>query len=274
MTRQELISNIRSLGSFLCVGLDTDVAKLPSHLRDNPDGIMLFNKAIIDATAPYTVAYKPNAAFYECRGAEGWQQLHDTCRYIKEHYPDKLLIVDAKRGDIGNTARMYAKAIFEDLGADAVTLAPYMGSDSVMPFLEYEGKWVVLLDLTSNPSSADFQLIADSQSTPLYVNVLRKSQKWDGVNDSNMMYVVGATHASMLADVRKDAPTHFLLVPGVGAQGGSLEEVCHYGLINDCGLLVNSSRGIIYASSGKDFAEAAADKALELQSQMSRCLKN
>lgn len=268
MTRNELTAEIKRTGSFLCVGLDTDVEKIPQHLRSKKDAVLEFNRAIIDATAPYCVAYKPNSAFYECRGAEGWEKLRQTCRYIKEKYPNKLLIIDCKRGDIGNTAKMYAKAMFEDLQADAVTIAPYMGSDSVMPFLAYEGKWVILLDLTSNPSASDFQLITDADNTPFFINVLRRSQKWEGVSDSNMMYVVGATRAEMLAEIRKEVPSSFLLVPGVGAQGGSLEDVCRYGLTADCGLLVNSSRGIIYASSGEDFAQAAAAKAEEMRNRM------
>ena len=268
MTRNELTAEIKRTGSFLCVGLDTDVEKIPQHLRSKKDAVLEFNRAIIDATAPYCVAYKPNSAFYECRGAEGWEELRQTCRYIKEKYPNKLLIIDCKRGDIGNTAKMYAKAMFEDLQADAVTIAPYMGSASVMPFLAYEGKWFILLDLTSNPSASDFQLITDADNTPLFINVLRRSQKWEGVSDSNMMYVVGATRAEMLAEIRKEVPSSFLLVPGVGAQGGSLEDVCRYGLTADCGLLVNSSRGIIYASSGEDFAQAAAAKAEEMRNRM------
>lgn len=272
MTRTQLISEIRRLGSFLCVGLDTDTAKLPGCLRGSDDAVVAFNRAVIDATAPYCVAYKPNSAFYECRGAKGWEELRDTCRYIKERYPDKLLIIDCKRGDIGNTARMYAKAMFDDLQADAVTIAPYMGSDSVEPFLAYEGKWVILLGLTSNPSAADFQLTDDRDGQPLYINVLKRSQKWTGVTDSNLMYVVGATRAEMLSDVRRVAPSSFLLVPGVGAQGGSLEDVCRYGLTPDCGLLVNSSRGIIYASSGADYATAAATAARALRDQMAPLL--
>lgn len=268
MTRQELINQIRATGSFLCVGLDTDIAKLPDCLKEHEDAVFEFNKAIVDATAPYCVAYKPNSAFYECRGAKGWEELRRTCEYIKTNHPDKLLIVDCKRGDIGNTARMYAKAMFEDLKADAVTVAPYMGSDSISPFLGYEGKWVILLDLTSNPSASDFQLTKDIDGSPLFINVLRTSSQWNGVSPHNMMYVVGATRAEMLADVRKYAPDSFLLVPGVGAQGGSLEEVCRYGLNKDCGLLVNSSRGIIYASMAEDYAHAAAAKAKAMRDVM------
>lgn len=274
MNRKELIEEIYATDSFLCVGLDTDENKLPHSLRGVENGVEIFNKAIIDATAPYCVAYKPNSAFYECRGAKGWEELKAACRYIKEKYPNKFLLVDAKRGDIGNTARMYAKAVFEDLGADAVTVAPYMGSDSVLPFLSYKDKWVVLLDLTSNPGSADFQLTEDASGLPMYKKVLRKSQQWDGVTDANMMYVVGATHAEMLAEVRKEVPDAFLLVPGVGAQGGSLEDVCKYGMTSECGLLVNSSRGIIYASSEDDYAEVAAKKACEMRDMMAECLRD
>ena len=273
MTRNELTAEIKRTGSFLCVGLDTDVEKIPQHLRSKKDAVLEFNRAIIDATAPYCVAYKPNSAFYECRGAEGWEELRQTCRYIKEKYPNKLLIIDCKRGDIGNTAKMYAKAMFEDLQADAVTIAPYMGSDSVMPFLAYEGKWVILLDLTSNPSASDFQLITDADNTPLFINVLRRSQKWEGVSDSNMMYVVGATQGRAFEDIRKIVPNHFLLVPGVGAQGGSLEEVCKYGMNSTCGLIVNSSRGIIYVDKTEKFAEAARTAAQEVQAQMAEQLK-
>lgn len=268
MTRQELIDNIRTTGSFLCIGLDTDINKLPECIKNREDAVVEFNKAIIDATAEFCVAYKPNSAFYECRGAKGWMELKETCEYIKSNYPDKLLIVDCKRGDIGNTAKMYAAAMFNDLQADAVTIAPYMGQDSVKPFLEYEGKWVILLDLTSNPSASDFQFIENREGFPLYINVLKQSSSWKGVSEQNMMYVVGATKAEMLAGIRYYVPNNFLLVPGVGAQGGSLEEVCKYGLTADCGLLVNSSRGIIYASSGEDFAEVAAQKASSIRNQM------
>lgn len=266
MTRQQLIENIKARRSFLCVGLDTDLKKIPQHLLNEENPYFAFNKAIIDATAPYCVAYKPNTAFYECQGLKGWEALEMTVDYLKKNYPDHLIIADAKRGDIGNTSKMYAATFFEEMDVHAVTVAPYMGVDSVTPFLEYEGKWVVLLGLTSNKGSHDFQFIKDENGTPLYEHVLRKSAEWAG--DDRMMYVVGATQGSMFAEIRKIAPTSFLLVPGVGAQGGSLEEVCKYGINSDCGLLVNSSRGIIYASNGEDFAEVAAVEAEKLQKQM------
>lgn len=270
MNRQQLVDNIRRKGSFLCVGLDTDPLKLPAHIAEGPDPIFTFNRAIIDATAPYCVAYKPNLAFYESFGAAGWDALERTIAYIKENYPDQFIIADAKRGDIGNTSRLYARSFFEHLDVDAVTVAPYMGEDSVTPFLGYEGKWVVLLALTSNKGSHDFQLIEDHEGTPLFESVIAKSSRWAGPDE--MMYVVGATQGSMFAEIRKAAPRSFLLVPGVGAQGGSLEEVVRYGMIDDCGLLVNSSRGIIYASSGLDFAERAAEEARKLRDQMAACL--
>lgn len=266
MTREQLIAQIRQKASFLCVGLDTDPGRLPGCLAGDPDAVLTFNRAIIDATAPYAVAYKPNTAFYETRGAEGWRQLKETCRYIKTKYPEIMLIVDAKRGDIGNTARMYASAIFNDLDADAVTVAPYMGRDSVEPFLGFEGKWTILLCLTSNPGSSDFQYFTDTAGTPLYIEVLKKSSQW--ADADRMMYVVGATRADQLGDIRAAAPRSFLLVPGVGAQGGSLDDVCRFGLNADCGLIVNSSRGIIFASSGDDYAKVAAEKARELQQAM------
>ena len=270
MTRDQLIDNIRRKQSFLCVGLDTDLRKLPQHLLSDEDPIFAFNRAIIDATAPYCIAYKPNLAFYECYGLKGWQAFEKTVRYIRQHYPDLFIIADAKRGDIGNTSAMYARSFFEELDIDAVTVAPYMGEDSVTPFLQYPGKWVILLALTSNKGSHDFQLTADDQGERLFEKVLRKSQEWG--NADNMMYVVGATQGKMFEDVRKLAPHHFLLVPGVGAQGGSLEEVCRYGMTPDCGLIVNSSRGIIFADSTEQFAEAAAAKAHELQQQMASLL--
>ena len=266
MNRTELVDNIRRKGSFLCVGLDTDVAKMPAHLRDREDGVLEFNKAIIDATAPYCVAYKPNAAFYECRGAKGVKELEETIAYIRANHPDQFIILDAKRGDIGNTSKMYAQSAFDHLKADAVTIAPYMGEDSVTPFLGYEGKWVILLALTSNKGSLDFQLIEDKDGVPLFERVIEQSQRWAG--DDEMMYVVGATRGEKFKDIRRVAPRHFLLVPGVGAQGGSLEEVARYGMIDDCGLLVNSSRGIIYASAGEDFASAAAQASAALAAQM------
>lgn len=273
MTRKELVENIKKTQSFLCVGLDTDIKKIPECVRGEKNPMFAFNKAIIDATAPYTVAYKPNVAFYECQGIEGWEALKLTCQYLKENYLDKFIIADAKRGDIGNTSKMYARAFFEDLDVDSVTVAPYMGEDSVSPFLEYtgNGKWVILLALTSNGGSKDFQMIEDKEDTPLYKRVLATSKQWG--NEENLMYVVGATKAQMLEGIREIVPNSFLLVPGVGAQGGSLEEVCKYGLTPDCGLLVNSSRGIIYASNGEDFAEAAAREAKKLQQQMAEALK-
>lgn len=270
MTRQQLIDNIKARRSFLCVGLDTDLKKIPQHLLSEPNPIFAFNKAIIDATAPYCIAYKPNTAFYECQGIQGWEALEQTVKYLKDNYPDHFIIADAKRGDIGNTSKMYASTFFEHMDVDAVTVAPYMGHDSVTPFLEYPGKWVVLLDLTSNPGSQDFQTIDDADGVQLWERVLRTSSAWAGTD--RMMYVVGATRGKAFADIRRVAPESFLLVPGVGAQGGSLEEVCKYGMTSDCGLLVNSSRGIIYASQGTDYAEAAASAAQALQKQMSALL--
>ncbi|MCM1028658.1 MAG: orotidine-5'-phosphate decarboxylase [Pseudoflavonifractor sp.] len=272
MTRQELIDNIFRKRSFLCVGLDTDLRKVPSSLlEEHPDdAIVAFNKAIIDATAPYCVAYKPNLAFYESLGAQGWTALEETVAYIRERYPDQFIIADAKRGDIGNTSQLYARSFFDHLGVDAVTVAPYMGEDSVTPFLGYEGKWVILLALTSNKGSRDFQLIEDTDGNRLFETVINKSQRWAG--DDAMMYVVGATQGAMFADIRQVAPKSFLLVPGVGAQGGSLEDVCRYGMTDDCGLLVNSSRGIIYASQSPDFAEAAGREAAKLAAQMDSLL--
>ena len=266
MNRQQLIEQIRTKKSFLCVGLDTDIKKMPPHLLSDKDPIFTFNKNIIDATAPYSVAYKPNLAFYEAFGLKGIDAFERTIDYLKKNYPNHFIIADAKRGDIGNTSAMYAKTFFEEYDVDALTIAPYMGEDSVKPFLGYDGKWVVLLALTSNKGSHDFQLTEDSNGERLFEKVLRKSQVWG--NADNMMYVVGATQGEMFKDVRKHVPNHFLLVPGVGAQGGSLQEVCKYGMTKDCGLLVNSSRGIIYASNGEDYAEVAASKAKELQAEM------
>lgn len=288
MTRQELTQQIYKKQSFLCVGLDSDPRLMPKcPIFDMHDPIYEFNRMIIDATAPYCVAYKPNLAFYEAYGVKGMVSFEKTINYLKENYPDHFIIADAKRGDIGNTSAMYARTFFQEYNIDAVTVAPYMGNDSVTPFLEYKGKWVILLALTSNKGSQDFQLArlsspeddtsAEAQngehtSLRLFERVILKSQKWG--NEENMMYVVGATQGKMFEDIRKVAPRHFLLVPGVGAQGGSLEEVCKYGMIpGDCGLLVNSSRGIIYASDGADFGEVAAEKARELQQQMSALLK-
>lgn len=266
MNRKELIEQIFAKKSFLCVGLDTDIKKIPEHLKGEEDPIYAFNKAIIDATAPYCVAYKPNLAFYEAFGIKGMMAFEKTINYLNNHYPHHFVIADAKRGDIGNTSSMYARTFFEEYDLDALTVAPYMGEDSVKPFLAYEGKWVILLALTSNKGSHDFQLTCDELGERLFEKVLRKSQQWG--NTDNMMYVVGATQGQMFEDIRKCAPEHFLLVPGVGAQGGSLQEVCKYGMTRDCGLLVNSSRGIIYASTGTDFAEVAAQKAKELQEEM------
>ena len=266
MNRQQLIEQIKTKKSFLCVGLDTDLKKVPQHILNEDDPIFSFNKAIIDATAPYCVSYKPNLAFYEAFGVKGLISFEKTVKYLKENYPHHFIIADAKRGDIGNTSAMYARTFFEEYDIDSLTVAPYMGEDSVTPFLGYEGHWVILLALTSNKGSLDFQMTTDEQGERLFEKVLKKSQQW-GTKD-NMMYVVGATQGRMFEDIRKLAPEHFLLVPGVGAQGGNLEEVCRYGMTSDCGLLVNSSRGIIYASTGSDFAEVAGQKAKELQEQM------
>ena len=266
MNKQQLINEIFSKKTFLCVGLDTDINKIPEHLKKEEDPIFAFNKAIIDATAPYCVAYKPNLAFYECYGLKGMVAFEKTIKYLKENHPNHFIIADAKRGDIGNTSKMYAQTFFEEYNLDSVTVAPYMGEDSVKPFLEYDGKWVILLALTSNKGSHDFQLTEDQQGERLFEKVLKKSQEWGSTE--NLMYVVGATQGKMFEDIRRIAPNHFLLVPGVGAQGGSLQEVCKYGMTKDCGLLVNSSRGIIYAGKDKDFAEMAAQKAKELQQEM------
>ena len=275
MNKQQIIDNIARKGSFLCVGLDTDLKKMPQHIIANSattaEAIFAFNKAIIDATAPYCVAYKPNLAFYECFGIEGWQAFEQTVNYIKTNHPDQFIIADAKRGDIGNTSAMYARTFFEGTQVDALTIAPYMGEDSVTPFLTYPGKWAVLLALTSNKGWHDFQLTADTDGERLFERVLRVSQQWG--TDEQMMYVVGATQGKLFEDIRRIAPRHFLLVPGVGAQGGSLEEVCRYGMTPRCELLVNSSRGIIYADSTEDFAKVAGEKARELQEQMQKLLK-
>ena len=266
MNRQQLIHQIFTKKTFLCVGLDTDISKIPEHLKNESDPIFAFNKAIIDATAPYCVAYKPNLAFYESYGLKGMMAFEKTIQYLKDHYPTHFIIADAKRGDIGNTSKMYARTFFEEYDFDSVTVAPYMGEDSVKPFLEYNGKWVILLALTSNKGSHDFQLTEDKSGERLFEKVLKKSQEWG--TPENLMYVVGATQGRMFEDIRRIAPEHFLLVPGVGAQGGSLQEVCKYGMTKDCGLLVNSSRGIIYAGKGTDFAEAAARKAREMREEM------
>ena len=266
MTRQELIQNIKTKHSFLCVGLDTDLKKVPAHLLNEEDPIFAFNKAIIDATAAYCVAYKPNLAFYEAFGVKGLMAFEKTVKYIQENYPDQFIIADAKRGDIGNTSAMYARTFFEEYNLDSVTVAPYMGEDSVTPFLGYEGKWVILLALTSNKGSHDFQLTESTDGEKLFQKVLRKSQEWAG-NDQ-MMYVVGATQGQAFEEIRKIVPDHFLLVPGVGAQGGSLSEVCKYGMTQDCALLVNSSRAIIYADNTENFAKAAAEAAKAVQQEM------
>lgn len=271
MNRSELVNQIKTKRSFLCVGLDTDLKKMPEHLLKEEDPIFAFNKAIIDATADYCVSYKPNLAFYEAFGVKGLISFEKTIKYLKDNYPNHFIVADAKRGDIGNTSAMYACTFFDEYDVDSLTVAPYMGEDSVTPFLGYEGKWVILLALTSNKGSHDFQLTEDTNGERLFEKVLRTSQNWG--NADNMMYVVGATQGRMFEDIRKIVPNHFLLVPGVGAQGGSLEEVCKYGMNKDCGLLVNSSRGIIYASKGEDFAEQAAKNAKELQQQMDKELE-
>ena len=277
MTRKELIQQIKEKQSFLCVGLDTDINKIPQCIIDEAkekDGddyvfraLCEFNALIIDATAPYCVAYKPNLAFYEAYGVDGILAFEATIDYLKEEYPNHFIIADAKRGDIGNTSKMYARTFFGEYDVDALTVAPYMGEDSVTPFLDgYDNKWVILLALTSNKGSFDFQLTEDKDGERLFEKVIRKSQEWG--NDENMMYVVGATRGEMFTDIRKAAPNAFLLVPGVGAQGGSLQDVCKYGIIKDCGLLVNSSRGIIYADNTENFAKVAGQKAKELQAEM------
>jgi len=274
MNRSTLIDLIKSKRSFLCIGLDTDLSKIPPHLLSSEDPAFEFNKAIIDATIDLVVAYKPNLAFYECNGIKGWTSLTRTIQYINNTYAGKVFtIADAKRGDIGNTSQQYAKAMFDPassgLDFDAVTVAPYMGEDSVKPFLSYPGKWIVVLALTSNKGADDFQFFKDGE-TRLFEQVLSKSKSWG--SDENMMYVVGATKAEMLTDIRKIIPCHFLLVPGIGAQGGSLQEVAKYGLTKDCGLLVNSSRNIIYASKETDFAEKAREEAMKMQVEMQEIL--
>jgi|TARA_B110000263_G_scaffold249631_1_gene267822 orotidine-5'-phosphate decarboxylase len=263
MDKQHLITQIKQKQSFLCVGLDTDIKKIPAHLLELEDPIFEFNKQIIDATKDFCVAYKPNIAFYESMGVSGWNSLQKTLDYIPN---DIFTIADAKRGDIGNTSDMYARAFFENMNFDAVTVAPYMGSDSVTPFLEFENKWAIVLALTSNKGGLDFQTIKSENGKALFEEVLETSNKWG--TDENMMYVVGATRAEQLSDIRKIIPNHFLLVPGVGVQGGNLREVAKYGMNSDCGLLVNSSRGIIYAGKGIDFAEKAREEAQKLQQEM------
>ena len=271
MNKQQLVENIFHKKTFLCVGLDTDVDKIPEHLFDvSDDPIFEFNKQIIDATADLCVAYKLNLAFYESIGLEGWDALERTVDYIRSSYPDQFIIADAKRGDIGNTSAMYARTFFGNMDFDAVTVAPYMGQDSVAPFLTYENKWTILLALTSNKGAFDFQYMEEN-GVKLFEKVLKTSKEWG--SDENMMYVVGATKAEMLTEIRKIIPNHFLLVPGVGAQGGSLQEVVKYGKNDECGLLVNSSRQIIYASSDVDFAEKAREEALKVQQEMAELLK-
>ena len=271
MTSNELFEQIRKKHSFLCVGLDTDIKKIPSHLLSEDDPVFAFNQAVIDATLPYAVAYKPNLAFYEVLGAAGWESLKKTIHYLRQKAPEVFIIADAKRGDIGNTSAMYAYAFFDELDVDAVTLSPYMGKDTVTPFLAYEEKWVILLALTSNPSASDFQYLVDDGGRKFYEKVLEISREWASADQ--LMYVTGATRAPELEAVRKLVPDHFLLVPGVGAQGGSLDEVARYGMNDHCGILVNSSRGILYQSSGKDFAEKAGEAARRLQQQMHRLLE-
>jgi orotidine-5'-phosphate decarboxylase len=268
MTKLELIQQIKKKQSFLCVGLDTDLNKIPKHLLDCDDPIFEFNKQIIDATKDYCVAYKPNIAFYECHGSKGWESLKKTVDYIPKEI---FTIADAKRGDIGNTSTYYAKTFFEYMDFDSVTVAPYMGEDSVTPFLEFKDKWVILLALTSNKGALDFQMIEDKNGERLFEKVIKKSTEWGDA--SKLMYVVGATRSEGIGEVRNIAPNHFFLVPGVGAQGGSLADVAHYGWNDDCGLLVNSSRGIIYAGNDENFGQAASKAAKDLQIQMAEVLK-
>lgn len=272
MNRWQLFEEIQYKRSFLCIGLDTDILKIPAFLRDTSDPVFTFNKGIIDATQDLCVAYKPNLAFYESQGAPGWTSLDKTVKYIREKCPRQFIIADAKRGDIGNTSNLYARAFFNLMDFDAVTVAPYMGEDSVKPFIAYPGKWVILLALTSNKGASDFQFIKDGLSGDfLFEKVLKTSKQWG--NTDNMMYVVGATKAEKLEEIRKIVPDHFLLVPGVGAQGGSLAEVARYGMNKNCGLLVNSSRAIIYASDGEDFAQRARDEAMNVQLEMEELLR-
>jgi len=267
MTKQEIFEQIKKKNSFLCVGLDTDINKIPSHLKNSSDPLFDFNKYIIDATADYCVAYKPNSAFYEAHGSKGWESMQKTFEYIPK---DFFKIADAKRGDIGNTSGLYARAFFEEMNADAITVAPYMGNDSVVPFLSYENKWVILLALTSNPGADDFQKI-DINGEKYFEKVIKKSLEW--ANSERMMYVVGATQAETLKEIRKLIPDHFLLVPGVGSQGGDLQKVAMFGMNKQVGLLVNASRSIIYASSEKDFASKAAEEAKNIQIEMKDCME-
>lgn len=274
MNREQLFEQIKKKKTFLCVGLDTDIKKIPEHLQQLPpaEAIFQFNKAIIDATEPYCIAYKPNLAFYECFGVEGWIAFEKTVEYIRTQYPDQFIIADAKRGDIGNTSMLYARSFFEHMDLDAVTVAPYMGEDSVKPFLGYEGKWVICLALTSNKGSHDFQLsTVDGTEERLFEKVLRTVKTW-GTEDQ-VMFVVGATQGQMFEDIRKVAPDSFLLVPGIGAQGGSLQEVVKYGMNSQCGLIVNSSRAIIYADHTEQFAAVAGQEAKKVADEMAECLK-
>lgn len=267
MNSEQLFQQIQNKRSFLCLGLDTDMEKIPSHLKVLEDPIFEFNKQIIDATQEFAVAYKPNIAFYEAHGLQGWESLKRTASYIKTNYPELFIIADAKRGDIGNTSKMYAKAFFEEMDFDAITVAPYMGEDSVTPFLGYNDKWVILLGLTSNKGADDFQFLGNP---PLYQQVIKKAQYW--ASPDELMFVAGATRATMLGEIRKLAPQSFLLVPGVGAQGGSLAEVAEHGMNSQCGLLVNSSRGVIYADVTENFAKVAGEKAQELRNEMDELL--
>ena len=270
MNKKQLFENIKRKKSFLCVGLDTDIKKIPEHLKSADDPIFAFNQAIIDATADLCVAYKPNLAFYESLGVMGWTAFEKTVSYLRENYPDQFIIADAKRGDIGNTSELYARSFFCHLDLDAVTVAPYMGEDSVKPFLGYPDKWVILLGLTSNKGSHDFQLTTDANGERLFEKVMRVAQTW--ATDEQLMFVVGATQGKLFEDVRRITPNNFLLVPGVGAQGGSLEEVATYGMNSECGLLVNSSRKIIYAAADETFAQAAREEALKVQYEMEHLL--
>ena len=273
MNKRQLVENIKKKQSFLCIGLDTDLKKIPKHLLQEEDPLFSFNKSIIDATADYCVAYKPNMAFYESIGVKGLLAFEKTVEYLKNNYPDQFVIADAKRGDIGNTSEMYARSFFDYMKVDAVTVAPYMGEDSVKPFLIYPESWVILLALTSNKGSQDFQMTEIAgEGERLFERVLKKSQSW--ATDEQMMYVVGATQGELFSDIRKLAPHHFLLVPGVGAQGGSLEDVVRYGMNDECGLLVNSSRAIIYADNSADFASVAREQAYVLQQEMASCLQD
>ena len=268
----DIVAQIKKKNSFLCVGLDTDIEKIPEFLKAEPDAVVNFNKAIVDATAEYAISYKINTAFYESRGVEGWRDMEKTVAYIRSKHENIFLIADAKRGDIGNTSKMYAKTFFEQMDFDAITVSPYMGSDSVKPFLEYEDKYVIVLALTSNEGAEDFQYMKDKKGKPLFLRVVEKAQEWGNVD--KLMFVVGATKANMLVNIREAAPENFLLVPGVGAQGGSLKEVAEYGMIHNCGLLINASRSVLYANSGKSFAEAARMEAQKLQKEMSIQINN